>query len=275
VGNGRILQPGCARPVEPFPFSRSPRRSARVKSLVVDCAGCGAPLGGGVTSLGSGTLVPCLYCGALLRFTVPTEAPKVEQHIPPELVARAREAALKGGRDEAIRVCIAEGRVTEGAAAAAVDDVIESVANKAVFTQTLSGFGWTLVLASLGLLVLGVVLLQLEPPARWWGLLPLLLGVAHFLLLVRGIFTSIRFFFADRGSGHIVHSVLVGPTGFSDGCQVYSLGIDVTPERGGVSFHARLVLPVRPKSLTSVEAGKTLRVRYDDGGEWLRADHGA
>lgn len=242
-----------------------------MKSYVVDCAGCGAPLSGNVSNT-AGALVPCLYCGALLRFSAPTAAPTVAQYVPAAMIAQIREAAIRGGRAEAITLCTSQAQVTTAAAEAAVDDVIKALANRSVFTQALNGVGWVLVLSSIAFILAGLWLLGSESPLRWWGLLPLFLGTLHLVLLGRGIVTSVRVLLAQRGAGYIVHSVHVGPTGFSDGSQVYSLALDITPERGGASFHARLVLPVRSTSLEKVAAGKTLPVRYERGSDWVRSD---
>lgn len=247
-----------------------------MRATVVDCASCGAPLGGAIPRLSTGALVPCLYCGALLRLPgadAPAgAAPTVERRLTPEIVARAREAALRGGRDEALAVCVREGGIDGAAAGAAVDDLVRAIGSRAVFTQPLSAMGWTIVLGSGALALGGVAVLAWPSPARLAGLAFLGFGALNLAVLARGIATSLRFLFAERGSALVVRSVRVGPTGFSDGAEVHSLAVDVTPARGGPPFHARLVLPVRPLSVGKVAAGQRLPVRFADGGAWIRSD---
>jgi ribosomal protein S27E len=244
-----------------------------MRSTVIDCAGCGAPLGEALGRLGASELVPCLYCGALLRFSAGSAAvaPAVERRIDAELVARAREAALRGGRDEAIAVCLAEG-IGQAGAAAAVDDLLRHVAHRTVFSQTLSGVGWLLVAGGLALAAAGLTCLSHPEGSAALGLVLLTVAGAHLSILARGIATSRRFLVAARGVALIRRAIDVGPTGFSDGCHVVSLAVDVTPDGGGAPFHARLVVPVRPASLERMQAGKRLGVRFGDGGAWLRAD---
>jgi hypothetical protein len=245
-----------------------------MRATVIDCAGCGAPLGGAVALAIAGDLVPCLYCGALLRFSGSGSEVQhvVERQLTPELIAKAREAALRGGRAEAIAVCVNEG-ITPASAAAAVDDVIKSVANKAVFSQTLNAIGFTLVLGSCALVLGGIAVLVWPSPARLAGLAFILFGGLNLAFLGRGVVTSVRFWMAARATATIKSSINVGPTGFSDGCQVFSLAIDVTPDRGGVApFHTRLVVPVRPQSVAKFQVGKRIGVRFAAGGEWLLAD---
>lgn len=242
------------------------------RALVIDCGGCGAPLGGSAFNSDGGGLVPCLYCGALLRLEVTSggEAAVVERKIPVELVERVRAAALRGGRDEAIDVCVREGGVSGVAAAAAVDDVIRSVATKVVFAQALNGIGWTLVFVSAAVAATGVVLLVNESTTS--GAIALAVGALFLMLFARGVRNSLLHVTAARADAYIRSSVLVGPTGFSDGSLIYSLALDVAPGDGNAPFHARLVLPVKNTSPHKVERGKTIAVRYRDDGAWIRAD---
>lgn len=244
-----------------------------MRPAIIDCPGCGAPLGGAVRHVRPGALVPCLYCGALLRFPEAGDlAPTVERRITPELLARAREAALRGGRAEAVELCVREGRVERGSAEAAVDDMIKNVASRTVFSQTLSPLGWALVLGSGALVLGGVAVLAIPSPARLAGLAFLAFGGLNLAVLARGVVTSLRFLVASRGVARIVRSVCVAPTGFSDGSLIYSLAIDVVPDGGGAPFHARLVIPVRPGNVGKVAEGRRLGVRFADGGAWLRSD---
>lgn len=245
-----------------------------MRSMIIDCAGCGAPLGAAIGRVAAGDLVPCLYCGALLRFTTTGSdvVQTVERQLTAEVIAKAREAALRGGRDEAIAVCVNEGGVSHAAAAVAVDDVIKNVAHKAVFSQTLNAVGWTIVLGSCALVLGGVAVLVWPSPIRLFGLAFLGFGAFNLVFFGRGIFTSIEFALASRGVALIRRSIDVGPTGFSDNCRVFSLAVDVTPDGAGEPFHTQLVLPVRPTSLAKMEVGKKLGVRFKDGGAWLRPD---
>lgn len=224
--------------------------------------------------VGKTALVPCLYCGALLRLSADAEtAPIVEQRIGAELIARAKEAALRGGRDEAIALCVREGGVTEAAAAAAVDDMLKNVMHRTLFSQALNLFGWFLIGVSLALVVGGgAMIVGIDAGWRWAGLALIAVGALNLVVLARGVVTSLRFLVAERGTASVRQSVCVGPTGLSDGSLVYSLAIDVVPDRGGGPFHTRLVLPVRATSTHKVAAGARIGVRYADGGAWIRPD---
>lgn len=241
-----------------------------MKTIVIDCAGCGAPLGGAIKLVAAGALVPCLYCGALLRIGAADTVPVVERNLPIELIDRAREAALRGGREAAIALCVDEAQIDRTSAAAAVDDMIKNVASRTVFSQSLNAFGWVLVAAGLGLVAFGVYLLAV-PPVNFLGIVPLAFGGVNLFGLRNGVSTSLRAIVASRGVALIGHSVCVGPTGFSDGALIYSLAVDVTPANGDEPFHARLVVPVRPQSVHKVAVGQTLPVRYTNGGAWLRS----
>ena len=245
-----------------------------MRTTVVDCASCGAPMGEALGRLGAGALVPCLYCGALLRFS-PDSAeavPNVERRLDPALTARARDAALRGGRAEAIALCVNLGGVDHAAVAAAVDDIVQHIAHRAVFSQTLNGIGWLMVAGALGLAAVGVLCLALPTGNTLVGLLLLAAAAPPLFALARGVRTSLEFAIAARGVGLIRRAVDVGPTGFSDGCNVFALAIDVTPDGGGEPFHARLVVPVRPTSRERIQEGKRLGVRFRDGGAWIRSD---
>lgn len=244
-----------------------------MRATVIDCASCGGPLGAALARA-QGGLVPCLYCGALLRFSesAPEAAPTVERTLPADVIDRAREAALRGGRAEAIALVMRDGGVSEAAAALAVDDVIKNLGSKTVFSQTLNAFGWVLVFAGVACVLGGITILVWPTPARLLGVVFLGFGALNLFVLGRGVRKSIEFLFAARGVAVIRRSIEVGPTPFADGCRVYSLAVDVAPDAGGEPFHARLVVPVRPISVGKMEAGKKLGVRFRDGGAWLLPD---
>lgn len=245
-----------------------------MRVTAIDCPHCGAPLGKAVARVAAGELAPCLYCGALLRFSSASSdaAPVVERQLGASVIDRAREAALRGGRDEAVAVCVEEGGVTRSAAEAAVDDVIHAVARRALFDQRLNAFGWLLVFGGLALVGVGVALVVAPWGHVVGGVAAVALGTLNSVVLVRGVVNSIRFALASRGVALIRRSIDVGPTGFSDKCHVHSLALEVVPDGGGEPFRARLVVPVRPTSGEKVREGKRVGVRFDRDGTWIRLD---
>lgn len=251
-----------------------------MRPTIINCSGCGSPLGGLAGRVAPGALVPCLYCGALLHFAGADLAPTVERRITSELVERIREAALRGGRSQAIALCVQEAGIQEDAAGLAVDDVIKHVARHALITQPLRPVGWLMFVfyVLLAVAAMGGLVVPAFVTIPWGGTLVVVvsgvaLAFAAFALSIfgRAAITSVRFALATRAPARILHSMRVGPTGGADGSLVYSLSINVTPP-SGAPFHARLVVPVRTQSLHKVAVGQELLVRFADGGAWVRVE---
>lgn len=239
-----------------------------------DCPNCGAVLSAGARAATEG-LWPCLYCGALLRVSgdggADRPAPSVERTLDAEVMARVRAHVLEGRLDEATRVCEVDAGMSRALAVSAVGDLAQSVSARAIMSQPLSALGWLFVVVALGCLGGGVFL----SASTWLGWLLAAFGLLNLLALARAISTTIRFASAPRGVAVVRHVADVGTRPAAGGVRVFSLAVDVEPA-GGAPFHARLVVPVRAKSVRKIAVGARIPVRYRaDDPSWLRYDAGA
>jgi len=229
-------------------------------------------------SAAKGDLWPCLYCGAIVRVTGTDGSdalPTVERRVSADVMARVRERILGGGRDEAVALCEREGGVSREVALASVDDLVKSVSARAIASQNLNAVGCLFAVAALALVAGGIALVASDLPFGWVGWILAPFGLLNLVVLSRGIATSARFLSAPRATAEVRHVAHVGTQPFHGGVEVYSLAVDVTPERGP-TFHGRLVIPVRAKNAARIAVGLRVPVRYrTEDPTWLRYDAAA
>lgn len=236
----------------------------------IQCPRCGAPL-----PLPSGaTAVICAYCNASIRVELPVAGAAgarptlTMQAIAPDVVEQVKQLVLAGKRPDAIALYAEHAKLERPAAEKAIDGLLTPLLLSMTRRAPINAFGFFLVAVILGACVAGL----------WWSVPRVPVNVGYLLLallcaLVAGwhvwwfvpkaISTGVGMW-GSEGRAAILKRVVLKP-GFRTGGTLVAVVMRVEPVGGGAPFVDEETMLVRDESLSKLEPGSVIRVRFDGG----------
>lgn len=236
----------------------------------IHCPNCGAPLH--VT--GEQTLAICLYCNSSVRITPPPQPdgqsspPQASVHdIPQEVIETVKQMVVEGKRFQAVAYYQEQAGLTHAEADFAVSQIVLPLVFKMTHQVPLTALGIGMVMSIVILAAAGLVLsIHQMANGQSWFFLVAALCVLLLYERIRFLAPKLRStWVASRGAlgnARILKRAIVRSKMMRDGALVLLL-MEVTPDDGQPAFTDEESVLVLEKSLPKVQAGNTIRVRFD------------
>jgi len=231
----------------------------KIESL--DCPNCGAPLD---VKPGQEITV-CLYCDSCVRVHIDGDdttlrVPRTE--VPADIMNRVKELVLAGKRDEAAELYSKEANISKEEAIKAVRVIYERIETRILLDRPLSGAGILYVLILLTLFFMsGYYGLITDIDSSFLNILAWVLFIFSAISLLsvsRTIITTFKYLPGKWTEARILKFAKIGER---KNITIFRLLLEVIP-KSGERFQAQTNLPVRIKSISLIETGREISVKY-------------